>query len=179
MSINKENLQKQIELFHGFSKSPTYDNQAFANAVNKSGHTVTTTDIWSEEIPYINADFTSTDAVPEAINANSVKNDILLIGAFTVPFNEKTAYKRNDTPFTTGASFTSLWTQVGTFSDCLVTDEVSGQKVCLQNKSGKNVIRYYENKTLELLTAENNSQATGNNQSARLRSLADSSQFVE
>jgi hypothetical protein len=39
------------EKFHIFSKSPVRSGQLLGSARNKSGHTVTSSDIWSEDIP--------------------------------------------------------------------------------------------------------------------------------
>jgi hypothetical protein len=47
------NFLDRNERFHIFSKSPVSSDQGVAQAVNKSGHTVTTSDIWIDDIPWI------------------------------------------------------------------------------------------------------------------------------
>lgn len=47
------------ELFHIFSKSPVRSGQLLGSARNKSGHTITSSDVWSEDIPAMFYAYTS------------------------------------------------------------------------------------------------------------------------
>ena len=49
--LNSDNFTLLNEQFHIFSKSPVRSGQLLGAARNKSGHTVTTSDVWSEDFP--------------------------------------------------------------------------------------------------------------------------------
>ena len=48
------------EQFHIFSKSPVRTGQTLGSARNKSGHTVTSADVWTDDIPAMFYAYTTT-----------------------------------------------------------------------------------------------------------------------
>jgi hypothetical protein len=90
------------EKFHVFSKAPITSTQALAQSVNKSGHTTTTSDVWSQDIPW----FFTTDSQSKAIlySANAKTNDLVDING--------NVYKRKDTetaPYDAKGAFDTMW----------------------------------------------------------------------
>ena len=129
------------EKFHVFSKSPITPSMGLAQAVNKSGHTTTTADVWAEDIPWF---FSADDkATALATGANAKLNDLVLIGS--------AVYKRNATEATEGAAFDALW-------ESLTLE--NGTK--LYNSDNKHVLTYHKGVSVNFLTTSNNAKQASN-----------------
>jgi hypothetical protein len=96
------NYLTQNERFHIFSKSPIDTKTTINQAVNKSGHTVTLSDIWADDIPWFTEVSGEQDAIARAADASY--NDLILWG--------NDIYKRKGDKTngaSTGTTFGDLW----------------------------------------------------------------------
>ena len=129
------------EQFHVFSKSPSSAATSLGSASNRSGHTVTATDVWAEEIPtfYEVPDMEST----ASLRAN--ENDLCRVG------NGVAIYKNG------------AWSlEYASYMDIPDGHE-------FLNASGKPVIRFHKNRLARLLTVKNNAADDGLNSSAKIQ----------
>lgn len=129
------------EQFHVFSKSPSSAATSLGSASNRSGHTVTATDVWAEEIPafYEVPDMNST----ASLSAN--ENDLCRVG------NGVAIYKNG------------AWSlEYASYMDIPDGHE-------FLNASGKPVIRFHKNRLARLLTVKNNAADDGLNSSAKIQ----------
>lgn len=141
----------KLSLFHGFSKTPVSSKIALGNAINKSGHTVQSSEIWSDEIPYFGK-FGTTQVAHDTVSKDTVYGDMLYIGG-------NSYYKRNDVEYAEGKTFNELWTNVtADFKDGYV----------FENRHGKGVIVYHQNQYLQNLNDDNNANTNSENCAARL-----------
>lgn len=132
------NYLSSNEKFHVFSKSPITSTQALAQSVNKSGHTTTTSDVWSQDIPW----FFTTDSQAKAIgySKNARTNDLVDINGVV--------YKRKDTkdaPYNASGSFDSMWEPYSLYDGLI-----------LENSQGEGVIKVHQGVEATLLTTGNN-----------------------
>lgn len=129
------------EKFHVFSKSPITPSMGLAQAVNKSGHTTTTSDVWSQDIPWF---FSVDDQATALTTGKDAKlNDLVLIGS--------NVFKRNDTAYSDSAAFTDLWESL--------TLEDGTQ---LYNSDNKHVLTYHKGVSVTFLTTANNAKQASN-----------------
>jgi hypothetical protein len=138
------NFLTSNEKFHVFSKSPVTGSQALSQAVNKSGHTITASDIWAQEIPWFYATDSQANAIKYSKNAKT--NDLVDING--------SVYIRKDTtkfPYDAAGSFDSMWSAY----------DLSANPV-LKNSAGEEVLRYHEGVSASLLTTANNANQASN-----------------
>jgi hypothetical protein len=129
------------EKFHVFSKSPITPSIGLSQAVNKSGHTTTTADVWSQDIPWF---FSADDQATALVTGKDAKyNDLVLIGS--------NVFKRNKTAYSEGAAFGTLWEPL-TLSN--------GTK--LYNSDDKHVLTYHKGVQVDFLTTSNNAKQASN-----------------
>lgn len=163
-----------LSLYHTFSKTPVDSNSSSAaaqlgNAINKSGHTVQSSEVWAEEIPFFGLAAT-TAAAHSKFSATARTNDLVMVGS--------TIYQRNATAYTEGATFETLWAAKTTSITSTTKNEdgsyptASGALVngsYLLNAAGVPVIKYHFKQPLTILTAENNANTDSDNKASRLQ----------
>ena len=132
------------EKFHVFSKSPVTGSQALSQAVNKSGHTTTTSDVWAQEIPWFYATDSQANAIKYSKNAKT--NDL-------VDINGSVYIRKNTTefPYNAEGAFETMWSAY----------DLSANPV-LKNSAGEEVLRYHEGVSASLLTTGNNANQASN-----------------
>ena len=142
MSFTKSNLS----LYHSFSKMPAQDSTTLGNAINKSGHTVTASEVWASDIPYFGK-MGSLDDVVAKVQPYARKNDMCYI--------------------TAGADKgkTFQYDGVGVWTDITAT-LVDG--AIIKNAKDEAVLLYHKGKTLTNLTADNNANTDSADNAARL-----------
>ena len=157
MAINIDNTK--LSSFHTFSKTPVSANITLGNAINKAGHTVTGSEVWTDEIPYFGT-MSGTEGAHALLSKDAQWGDTFKCSGD----NGNEYYKRNNTAWTEGATFESLWENV--------TDKFVDGYV-FTNKTGKGVIVYHENKYITNLDSDNNANTDSENCAARLWSDLD------
>lgn len=140
--------QDKLSLFHSFSKTPVVSTLGLGNAINKSGHTVSSTEVWSDEIPYFGI-LSAVSDLEAKVAPYAAKNDICKVGS--------TYYIRNGVEYSADKSTAELWDTI-TLTDGLV----------LKNRFDKDVIKYHSGKQLSDLTGDNNANTDSNHYAARL-----------
>lgn len=139
-----EDLIKNSEQMHVYSKTPANPTLNQSLAVNKGGHTIDTSDIWSSDIPWFGAgQFDTFDAAMEAIGDKLVINDLIKIG--------ETIHKK---------------VAAGTSSDSF--EEFVFDDNPLKNSKDEEVLVYHKDVTFDILTGANNSKTDSNRYAARL-----------
>jgi hypothetical protein len=166
-----------LSLYHTFSKTPVDSNTNSAaaqlgNAINKSGHTVQSNEIWTESIPFFGLAATTT-AIHTKFSATAKVNDL-------VKDSDGKIWQRNSTAYSTSAEFADLWSEKtksitsftkGTDGKYTFT-EADGALVdgsYLINSEGVPTVKYYEKRTLTILTADNNANTNSDNKASRLQ----------
>lgn len=151
LSLNQE--------FHAFSKSPIKGDQRVANAVNKSGHTITTSEIWSDDIPWFTEVSTEEIAIQRAADARY--NDLILLGS---NIYVRKGNKTNGA--STGTTFAELWEKHPKLTEARayalqissgLVSTITTKKVEIKNSNDDVVVEYYVGYPIDLLTFENNS----------------------
>lgn len=140
-----------ISFYHGFSKTPAAPTTTLGNAINKSGHTVSATEVWADDIPYFGK-MPNTATIHVKVSPYARKNDL----CYTT--GDAKIYKRNDVAYTASATFAQLWTEVTDFTD----------GYALKNANDKHVLTYHSAKKLTNLTGDNNANTDSQNNAARL-----------
>lgn len=140
--------QDKLSLFHSFSKTPVVSTLGLGNAINKSGHTVSSTEVWSDEIPYFGI-LSAVSDLESKVTPYAAKNDICKVGS--------TYYIRNGVEYSVGKTTAELWDTI-TLTDGLI----------LKNRFDKDVIKYHSGKQLSDLTGDNNANTDSNHYAARL-----------
>lgn len=140
--------QDKLSLFHSFSKTPVVSTLGLGNAINKSGHTVSSTEVWSDEIPYFGI-LSAVSDLESKVAPYAAKNDICKVGS--------TYYIRNGVEYSAGKTTAELWDTI-TLTDGLI----------LKNRFDKDVIKYHKGKQLSDLTGDNNANTDSNHYAARL-----------
>lgn len=150
MSFNSDKLS----YFHSFSKTPVQSGDNFAdgttlgNAINKSGHTVTASEVWAQDIPYYGKMGSLADVVSK-VQPYARKNDMCFI--------------------TAGADKGKTYIYDGSSNWTLVNGDGyldAGQLI--KNSKDENVLLYHEGEKLTNLTADNNANTDSANNAARL-----------
>lgn len=164
-----------LSIFHTFSKTQVNGNTAkpqyssLGNTVNKSGHTVQSNEVWTEEIPFFGKAGDEA-AMHSSFSAASRPNDLVKVGT--------KVYIRNTTPYTEGATYAQLWTEKTTSVSSLTKGEneqyptVDGALVdgtYLLNAAGVPVVKYHERAKLTPLVAGNNAFIDSESQASRLQ----------
>lgn len=157
------------ELFHIFSKSPVRSGQILGSARNKSGHTITASDVWAEDIPAMFYAYTTQQKDNFANIATP--NDL----CYDKTVNKLYYYKNNSWVERPSLSdqeilFNSSAAIVGIYND--------GTSYNTNEKLG--VIKYHKDKPANAITGDNNNQSSGNGYTARIKKSDDTfiSQFV-
>lgn len=153
------NYLTKNESFHIFSKSPVLSDMAVSQAVNKSGHTVSVSDLWSDDIPWFTEVAEEEEAIKRAVDAKY--NDLILWGS--------NIYKRKGDKTngaSSGTTFENLWeeytelTEARNFALASVTNatppNIVPKTIEIKNSSDRVVINYHVGKPIELLTVKNN-----------------------
>lgn len=145
--------------FHAFSKSPIKGDQRLSNAVNKSGHTVTSSEIWTDDIPWFTEVSNETNAIKRAKDANY--NDIILLAS---KIYKRKGDKTNGA--STGTTFGELWEEYTELNDVRsyaldisagLVSTIDKKLVQIKNSNDDVVVEYYVGYPIDLLTFENNS----------------------
>lgn len=146
--------------YHTFSKLQVGNKVNFGGAINRSGHTVTNTDAWLDDVPFYRA-FTTPTAILESVGSALVKNDLVEV---TVSEGDITTglYRRNDVAWSDTAAFTDL------FASYTIGDDTKDGATVLLNKNDKAVVRVWSNQALTFLDADNNAKADSEGQAARI-----------
>ena len=146
----------KLSYFHSFSKMPVQSGTNFAdgtklgNAINKSGHTVTASEVWASDIPYYGAMGTLTDII-DKVQPYARKNDMCL-------------------ETTTGKTYIydgeGNWSLVNAEDTTNAGKLVAGQLI--KNANDEVVLLYHKGETLTNLTAANNANTNSDSNAARL-----------
>ncbi len=141
-----------LEQYHIFSKTPAAPGTTLGGARNKAGHTTTSSDIWSQEIPAFFKAYSNDDLTRFASLAK--KNDLVLL-----------AYKKSDTEpngavlkFVDGA-----WTKI---HDSIAS--IPDGTEFYNSVDTKPVIRFHQNSAAVILSGDNNNTDGSNGFSAKI-----------
>ena len=154
--MNDNNFTNLNEIFHIFSKSPVANGQTLATARNKSGHTVTTSDVWAEDIPAFFSASTQKDF--EKFKSLAKDNDLCYydIEKSIFYFKKEQWMKRN--ALSDGELLANYEaSKLGIYNDGSIKDESQA------------VVKYHENRNAVAITSDNNNGADSNGLSARIR----------
>ena len=135
-----------LSLYHSFSKMPAQNSTSLGNAINKSGHTVTASEVWAQDIPYYGK-MGSLDDVKSKVQPYARKNDMCYITA-GADKGKTFQYDGN-----------------GNWTDITAT-LVDG--ALIKNANDDVVLLYHKGQTLTNLTADNNANTDSANNAARL-----------
>ena len=149
------NFTENNLLYHIFSKSPVSDTTTLGQSLNKSGHTLTTDDIFGEELPafYDVADEKTRNAL------SAVNNDICKIGGnfYYYTFDQNGIYS---------------WQSRSAIADgeCLFnsSSKYKNDGHDWEAHADEAVVKYHKDKDGEFITEENNGVA-GNNFTVRIK----------
>lgn len=146
--------------YHTFSKLQVGNKVNFGGAINRSGHTVTNTDAWLDDVPFYRA-FTTPAVILSSVGSSLVKNDLVEV---TVAGDGIATglYRRNATAWSEGATFSQLFDAY-----TIGTDKKDGATVLL-NQNDKAVVRVWKDQVLTFLDADNNAKADSEGQAARI-----------
>jgi hypothetical protein len=136
----------KLSYFHSFSKMPAQDSTSLGNAINKSGHTVTASEVWAQDIPYYGK-MGSIEDVKSKVQPYARKNDMCYITA-GADKGKTFQYDGN-----------------GNWTDITAT-LVDG--ALIKNANDDVVLLYHKGQTLTNLTADNNANTDSANNAARL-----------
>jgi hypothetical protein len=159
----------KIVKFHTFSKSTVRDNLTLGEAVNPSGHTVTSSQVRTDDIPAFIDTFqdTKTAALTWAatnVDANARHNDILYYGGkFNMGFSNPKCLIRVAKQVVDG-KLVDLPAEQHTWADFTITD-----KSFLANADGKNVIAIHKGVDICYVHGDNNAAVNSNQNSAFVR----------
>ena len=144
----------KLSYYHTFSKLPVEDTLPLGSAINKAGHTVSATEVWTAEIPYFGK-MGSTADITSKVTPYAKTNDMVQI---TSGADKDKVFRRNEVD-KTGKNFNDLWIDV-------TSEFVDGAK--FKNANGDEVLVYHKGKKLELLNEGNNANITSKNNASRL-----------
>lgn len=136
----------KLSYFHSFSKMPAQNGTTLGNAINKSGHTVTASEVWSQDIPYYGKMGSLTDVVAK-VQPYARKNDMCYITAGA------------DKGKTFQYDGVSNWTDI---TSTLIDGAL------IKNSKDEVVLLYHKGQNLTNLTADNNANTDSANNAARL-----------
>lgn len=136
----------KLSYFHSFSKTPVQGSTSLGNAINKSGHTVTTSEVWAQDIPYYGKMGSLVD-VKAKVEPYARKNDMCYI--------------------TAGADKgkTFQYDGAGNWTD-ITSTLIDG--ALIKNSKDEVVLLYHKGQNLTNLTADNNANTDSANNAARL-----------
>ena len=135
-----------LSLYHSFSKMPAQDSTTLGNAINKSGHTVTASEVWAQDIPYYGK-MGSIEDVKSKVQPYARKNDMCYITA-GADKGKTFQYDGN-----------------GNWTDITAT-LIDG--ALIKNANDDVVLLYHKGQTLTNLTADNNANTDSADNAARL-----------
>lgn len=148
--------------YHTFSKLQVGNNVNFGGSINRSGHTVTNTDAWLDDVPFFNT-FTTPSAALAAVGKSTVQNDLISIAVAEGDIATG-IYRRNNIDNADGSkSFNEIFVPY-----TIGTDKDETGATVLLNKNGKAVVRVWTGQQLTLLDGDNNSNANSEGQAARI-----------
>lgn len=134
-------LSDNIELFHVFSKTPVSHKAGLANAVNRSGHTVSKEDVLCSDLPFFSRLQFKRIQDAHAALRNARLNDIVQEAS------TNNLYKRNASPLDDEHTNWEYYWDPFTLND--------GDT--LYNSAGEGVLVYHKAKALDPVTLANNS----------------------
>ena len=146
--------ESKLSYYHTFTKLPVEDGLPLGSAINKAGHTVSATEVWTSEIPYFGK-MGSTADITSKVTPYAKENDMVQI---TSGADKDKVFRRNEVD-KTGKTFNDLW-------DDVTSEFVDGAK--FKNANGDEVLVYHKGKKLELLNEGNNANITSKNNASRL-----------
>lgn len=146
--------QSKLSYYHTFTKLPVEDGLPLGSAINKAGHTVSATEVWTSEIPYFGK-MASTADITAKVTPYAKENDMVQL---TTGAEAGNIYRRNSID-KEGKNFSDLWEEIS-------AEFVDGAK--FKNANGDEVLIYHANKQLELLNEGNNANITSKNNASRL-----------
>lgn len=146
--------QSKLSYYHTFTKLPVEDGLPLGSAINKAGHTVSATEVWTSEIPYFGK-MASTADITAKVTPYAKENDMVQL---TTGAEAGNIYRRNSID-KEGKNFSDLWEEIS-------VEFVDGAK--FKNANGDEVLIYHANKQLELLNEGNNANITSKNNASRL-----------
>lgn len=141
----------KLSYFHSFSKLPVDNDLKLNNAINKSGHTVTSSEVWANDIPYYGK-MGSLDDVISKIQPNAQKNDMCFI--------------------TSGKDMGKTFQYDGNNNWIDITSTLIDGAI-IKNSKDEPVLLFHKGIILTNLTADNNANVNSNNNAARLRVTRD------
>lgn len=147
--------QTKLSYYHTFTKLPVEDGLPLGSAINKAGHTVSATEVWTREIPYFGK-MGSKDDITAKVTPYAKKNDMVQI---TSGADSGKIFQRNGIA-KEGKTFAELWVEITS------QFEVDGAK--FKNADDEEVIQYHKSKKLELLGEANNANINSKNNASRL-----------
>lgn len=147
--------QTKLSYYHTFTKLPVEDGLPLGSAINKAGHTVSATEVWTREIPYFGK-MGSRDDITAKVTPYAKKNDMVQI---TSGEDRDKVFQRNGVA-KEGKTFAELWVEITS------QFEVDGAK--FKNADDEEVIQYHRVKKLELLNEANNANINSKNNASRL-----------
>ena len=164
-----------LSLYHTFSKTPVDSNTSSAaaqlgNAINKSGHTVQSNEIWTESIPFFGLAATTT-AIHTKFSATAKVNDL-------VKDSDGKIWQRNNVEYSADVEFADLWFEKTTSITSTTKDADGNYPTAdgalldgsyLLNSEGIPTVKYYEKRLLTRLTADNNANTNSDNKASRLQ----------
>lgn len=149
------NFTENNLLYHIFSKSPVSDATTLAQSLNKSGHTLTTDDIFGEELPA----FYDVANTTERNDLTAYNNDVCKIG-------------NNFYYYTLKEDGSYGWLDRSAIADgeCLFnrSSEYTNNGTDWKNHADEAVVKYHENKDGEFITKDNNG-VNGNKFTVRVK----------
>ena len=159
----------KIVKFHTFSKSTVRENLTLGEAVNPSGHTVTSSQVRTDDIPAFIDTFQDTKEAALTwaaanVDANARHNDILYYGGkFNMGFGNPKCLIRVAKQEVDG-KLVDLPAEQHTWADFTITD-----KSFLANADGKNVIAIHKDAEICYVHGDNNAAVNSNENSAFVR----------
>lgn len=159
------NFTNLNEIFHIFSKTPVADGQTLASARNKSGHTVTTSDVWAEDIPAFF--WAPTQSYIDNFKTIAKDNDLCYDET-----NNYIFYFRD-----------GEWTLRGELEDNELLANYEASKLGIYNDGSlkdesKAVVKYYKDRDGIAIVGNNNNTADGNGYTARIAKDESGKSFV-
>lgn len=151
---NIKNFSDKNLLFHIFSKSPVNETQTLEQVKNKSGHTLTTDDIFGEEIP---ACFFSNEQ-KDKTRFKARKNDLCKIGNNNYYFYNGSEWKERSSWNDGEVFFNQHSAYLNNGEDCLDSEKIPSA-----------IIKYYKERDAVFLKDDNNNYATGNKLTVRVK----------
>lgn len=136
----------KLSYYHTFSKMPVENDITLGNAINKSGHTVSATEVWASDIPYFGKMGSLADVIAK-VQPYASKNDMCFITAGD------------------DANKTFQYDGAGNWVD--ITEDLKNGFI-IKNAKDENVLLYHKGINLTNLDETNNANTDSKDNAARL-----------